>query len=250
MASATPQAVVSHQAESHQRPNLLNIPREVRDMVIAPFLQYRDLIILCICHTVTEGALQRIKHEATFRVNFNIEGRKDTVLERAKIPADIRNIEIRFKLPFACDNELKDAFRSSSMQHLGFCHYGTMERCIITIDYDYYKTLQTVDNRKQIRRFKSRKSELTLTILYTLSGYTHFNTIIIKLGAGTRRTSYGKLLDADALEDALAPALGPAQIISNVANCSLEFHPRKYTLGKHGLSDNGQAVPTSRSTLP
>ena len=244
MASATSQAVISHQAESHQRPNLLNIPREVRDMIIAPFLQSGDLIILCICPSITEEALQRIKHEATFRVNFNIEGCKDTVLEKAKIPEDIGNVEIRFNLPFARDNELKDAFRSSSMQHLGYPHYGIMDRCIITVNYDQYKTLRAANDRQQIRRFKSRKSKLPYTLLYTLSGYTHFNTIIIKIGGGTRGTSYWNLLDVDALENDLMPALGPAIISNDVGNGSLEFHPREYTLGKHGLSDNGQAVPT------
>ena len=250
MASATSQAVVSHQAESHQGPSLLNIPREVRDMIIAPFLQSGDLIILCICPSITEGALQRIKYEATFRVNFNIKGHKDTVLEGAKIPADMKNVEIRFNLPFGRDNELEDAFRSSSMRHLGLPHYGIMEHCIITIVYDYNKKIQRVDNREQIRRIKSRKTEIPPTILHALSTYTHFNTIIIKLGRGTRGKPYWNLLDAHALKNGLVPALGPAKFISDAGKCSLEFHPRKHTLGQHGLSDNGKAVPTLHSTLP
>lgn len=247
MTSATPLAVVSRQAESHQRPSLLTIPREVRDTIIAPFLQSGDLVILCLCPSITEEALQRIKYEATFRVNFNIEGRKDTVLEKARIPADIKNVEIRFNFPFARDNELMEAFRHSSMWHLGFRHQGTMERCIIAIGYDHYKTLRTVNNRVQIRRFQPRQSKLPSIVLQALFGYTNFKTIIIKLGGYTRNTSYLNLLDADALERSLVP-LGPGKFIRDVGNGSLEFHPRAYSLRKRALSQKWRAARTLHST--
>ncbi|CAD6582492.1 MAG: hypothetical protein ASARMPREDX12_000957 [Alectoria sarmentosa] len=240
MASVSPQTAVStRQSESHQRSNLLTIPRELRDKIIAPFLQSGDLSILCVCPAITQEALQRIKHEATFRVNFGIKGRENTVLGRASIPTNIQNVDIRCRIPLEYSSESVDALRSSSIRHLGRHHYSTMDRCTITIEYDggEGETLETLNIR----------TIFVPLLSYTLSGYTQFNTVGIKVvRRGSRDTSNWNsspqrrlcmdASDLKVLNKRMMPALGPAEFINHGESGSLEFHPRAHVKGRSGPS--------------
>lgn len=242
MAPATPQILVSAcLPESHQRPHLLTIPRELRDMIIAPFLDSGDLIVLYICRTITEEALQRIKHEATFRVNSGIEGRKDTVLERTSIPAGLQNVAIHFYLPPGRDNGLENAFQSSSIRHLGYRDDGAMNRCTITIDYHGGESLEILDERTKLKEIRPRGPQLLPMLSYALSGYTHFNLVVISVVRGPLvnywKSSTSQRLsiaasDAEVLKKRLEPALGPATFVNNSGICHLEFHPREYCSGR------------------
>ncbi|CAF9926326.1 MAG: hypothetical protein ALECFALPRED_003418 [Alectoria fallacina] len=232
MASVAPQTAVStRKPKSHQRPSLLTIPRELRHKIIAPLLQSGDLSILCVCPAITEEALQRIKYEATFRVNFGINGRENTVLGRASIPAGIQNVEIRCHLPLEYSSESVDALRSSSIRHLGWYHYSTMGRCTITVEYDggEGETLETLNIR----------TIFVPLLSYALSGYTQFNTVGIKVvRGGSRDTSYWNsspqrrlcmdASDLKVLNKRMMPGLGPAEFINHGESGSLEFHPRAH----------------------
>lgn len=77
-------------------------------------------------------------------------------------------------------------------------------------------------------------------LLYALSGYTHFNTVVIKVVRGPRDESWTSstqrrlcidISDAEVLKKRLAPALGPAKFINDSGNCHLEFFPREYSYG-------------------
>ena len=248
MAPPTPQtvALVSN-AENPQRPGLLTIPRELRDMITAPFLQSGDLTILCICRMITEEALQRIKKEATFRIYFDIEGRKDTVIDKDSIPADLHKVEIHLSLYWARDYLDEDDFYSSSIRQLGIGDHGMMERCDISIYYGRgtavelpsFERLDALNRRKDIT---PRGPWLLPMLSYALSGYTHFNTLVIRIVRNSLN-SYWKLgpedrlrmdaSDLGVLRRKLEPALGAAQLIGNDGVCHLEFHPRAYSSSRN-----------------
>ncbi len=248
MASATPQiAIAICQTESYPRPSLLSIPRELRDMIIAPFLQSGDLIILRICHIITEEALQRITHEATFRVNFNIKGRENTVLEKTSIPANLQNVAIRFHLPRSGELGREDAFQSSSIRHLGYRGDGAMNRCAITISYDGGYSLEFSDERtRRLEVILPSGPRLLSMLSYALSGYTHFDTVGFEVVRG-RLDRYWTMTAQDrsrvAASDAefwkrLGPALGPAKLIDEGGKRHLEFHPRSHSAGPDGATVN------------
>ena len=201
-------------------------------MIIATFLQSGDLIILCICLAITKEALQRIKHEAIFRVNFNIEGRGNTVLERAKILPGLQNVAIRFHLPPGRAAPSEDMFNSSSIRHLGYRDDGTMNRCTVTISYNGGHSFELLDERTKLKEIRPGGPQLPPMLLYALSGYTHFNTVVIMVVRGPRDEYWTSSIqrrlcidisDAEVLKKRLAPALGPAEFINDSGNCHLGF---------------------------
>ena len=248
MASATPQiAIATCQTESHPRPSLLTIPRELRDMIMAPFLQSGDLIILHICPTITEEALQRINHEATFRVNFNIEGRENTMLEKARIPANLQNVAIRFHLPIGDYTKLERAFQSSSIRHLGYRDDGAMNRCTTTIRYDGCWSFKVLDEHTRLTEILSRRPLLLPMFSYALSGYTHFDIVVVEvdrdhLNKYWKWTAQDRLCvdasDAEFWKGRLASALGPGKLIDEGGKCHLEFHPRSHSAERDGATVN------------
>ncbi|CAF9905777.1 hypothetical protein IMSHALPRED_003974 [Imshaugia aleurites] len=252
MASTAPETVVTtDQPEIHQRPKLLTIPRELRDMIIAPLLQSGDLSILCVCPAITEEALQSIKKEATFRVNFNVRDRENTAVGGATVPSDIQNVEIRFQLPPGGDLKLEEAFSLSSIGHLGYREDGAMGRCTITIDYDGGASFDLLDLRLRAPPdlLVGRITAITglggprvlPMLLHALSGYTHFNSVIVNIVRGSM-DDYWKCgpevrlcidrADARLLKRDLVPALGPADFTNDGGHCSLAFHPREHTKSK------------------
>lgn len=231
MASATLQtSLPAYQSESHQRPNLLTIPRELRDLIIAPLLQSGDLSILRVCPAITEEALQRITHEATFRVYFSIKGHEDTVLGRATIPAGIQNVEVRFELPpagYAIDEEI--------------------------IEYNGGESLDYIYQATKLREIRPRGSQILLMLSYELCGYKHFDTLVIKVVRSYRDEYWTSSLerrlhidttDAKVLEDCMGHALGPTTLSANGANFSVEFHPREYWSGRK-VDLLGTEIPTT-----
>lgn len=242
MALATPQTGSPvHQSESHQSPYLLTIPRELRDMIIAPLLKSGHLNILRVCHAITEEALQRLKREATFRINFNIKGRENTVLGPADIPADVRCIKIRFYLPAGGDLAVQQQFRSSSICHLGHCDPRFMDRCTVSIRCLGHESLETIAWRLKITIVPPTSPKSLHLLWDTLSRYTNFNTLIVKVAHGPKDQYWtldpfqcmsSDASDARVLSRALGPALGPARFLGAEGNRSSAFRPREYTMSK------------------
>lgn len=207
-------------------------------MIIALCLGSGDLSILCICPEITKEALQRIKQEATFRVNFNMPGREDTTVARANIPADIQNFDVRIRLPPCRDFCLEDAFRFSSIRHLSNRDDGTMGRCTVTIEAQ----TGALDHKKEHVAGNYRGPPVLWALYSAMSDYKHFKTLIIKTVKASRDTLYwsssphGRLcmdaLDAHALRKALVFALGPAKFIKDNGKGYLEFRPRQYNESK------------------
>lgn len=181
-------ASAARQLEDHRRPNLLTIPRELIDMTIAPFLQSGELSVSSICPTITEEALERINHVAKYRINLNISGRKITNVRRANVPAGIKNVDIRLRLPSDRNIGLEDAFRLSSIRHLSYRNNGDMDHCTFTIEYEGGE-LSDKQMKKywEIRHF----GNLLLSILYyVFSEYTHFNILVVKVIDQTQDIAY------------------------------------------------------------
>lgn len=239
MALATQQtALVAHQPVIDEQPKLLTIPRELRDEIIALCIRSGDMNILCICSTITEEALHRIKHEAIFRVNFNIPGRLDTIVTRVNIPAGIQNVDIRLRLPPGRDPHLENAFRFSSIRHLSYRQNDAMGCCTFTIEAHKDSLID-----KEAWTDKSHPGvSLSWTLYYALSGYRHFSTLIIKLVREDQHTEYWNSspqrrlfmdsMDTHELRKRLVPALGPAKFIKEDGKGFLEFHPCEHTQGK------------------
>ncbi len=212
-------------------------------MITAPFLQSGDLVILRICRMITEEALQRIKKEATYRVYFDIKDHENTVLDKNSIPADLHNVDIHFSFYCGSHKPDEDAFDSSSIRKLGIGDHGVMDRCHFTIYYDkggYEEapSFETLDACNQLKEARPRGPWLLPMVLYTLSTYTYFNTLIIKIVRDPHH-KYWKFCSEDRLcIDAsdlgllgrkLEPSLGPVQYNNNNGDCHLEFHPRAYS---------------------
>lgn len=222
-------ASAAHKSENYQQPNLLTIPRELRDMIIASLLQSGDLSVLCICPPFTEEALQRINHEATFRVYFNISGHEKTVVERANIPAGIRNFDVRLRLPLSGDVGLEDAFQSSLIRHLSDRNDGAMGRCTFTIDYKRLGLYALQMNKSRLRPYAPVLIEM---LYYALSGYTHFIIMAIKVVRESQEkacwsSSPQRRLCLDAVDvqfsrRQLVPMLGPAKHLLQLASTGLQ----------------------------
>ena len=204
-------------------------------MIIVPFLRSGDLVVLHICRKITEEALQRINHEATFRINFNIEGRRNTSIEQNRIPSDLQNVEIRFQLIEDSDY-YENAFQSSSIRHLSYRDDARMTRCYVTFYYRGYYTLEEVSAQRKLKEILPREPQLLPMLMYALSGYTHFNTVGIKVLHNrhswvTDKEQYLNSYEPDAqfLTARLEPALGPGKLINADGWCHTEFLPRDFS---------------------
>ncbi len=142
---------------------------------------------------------------------------------------------------------MEDAFQSSSIRHLGYRDDGAMNRCTIAIRYDGCRSFKFFEEQTRLTDLLPRGPLLLPMLSYALSGYTHFDIVVVKVDRG-HLDRYWRwnaqdclclgVSDTELWKGRLAPALGPAKLIDEGGKCRLEFHPRSHSAERDDATVN------------